>query len=977
MLHCQHLNERLEFGMESVAILSHSFINSGGKIIPCRTALVDLGIDDVDPGLAPEGARCGEDSLCVNQKCMPVRDLKIGPQSCPNNCNGHGTCNSLGHCHCQPGWAPPHCQTPGPGGSEDSGPASNPDSSGLTSTVLYVLFLFVLPLLLILAALGYHYRPDLGLWLQKTKPESGGFIKVERRTSKTRLDISGPVRVEPGSGGSLASSPTHALLPRSDTTHSDISGSGEQRSEGGKTPGRFSQGVVTGLGGDQAVVSGEKKIKSRTSELLRSINKSISFPSSFPSPKFRSVKSASESNRYEVKIEPRQQEDSVSPTDQTDLPGTTTSSPPVSSPVKPSAFSTFLQKPPAPSSSHSKACTLPSSLSLGVVSPTSPVEKVETRVVLDQPATSPQADFRSNPKLAFPHSSSFSAASAASAAAADEKLPAPTRSFKPFRPYEPSWKHNPNSHLYRNVADKSSVSVAPLQSTLGKKTEVSKPGSPAVTTLTVSPFCQTSQASNAADSAVSAGATTTTATSSSAAAASSSTTTATTTSTTSSPSSPVMSSPPSSPTSSTAGKTKPPTALVRPTISKPVLQTATPNAASLIAKAPSTGVSQSSILSKEKDPGRDKARRAVFSEKLTLPSPTSPNIPPIIHQPTTTTTTTTREETRTTTVTPTWSTIQPSQAATTATLCHLESSKTSPDSSGLGKLSLGAKAGKEDSLQRSRQKPERSSLRTLEISAPILQKDIEHKTALLPVSSQSRSPQLSTKRPAPPPPVKPPGLAEKLKEPSEPVEKEKEKEKEKSWKSSRLPWRGGSARKDPVPSPDSADSADSAPPKKVTSSDDIQGYQKPSDSRQAREGAGGRRRPASIATSKPSRPNAPPPKPPPSRKNSSDVSSPEDLYVYDDACSLRAGRKEAQNEPIYDTINEEADIASPEEFTTPVGSPVFKKKSPDAISNGSSAAEEDLMKEILKEMHTKTEGESIYSSLMRKDKRGRKKKPIE
>ena len=176
-------------------------------------------------------------------------------------------------------------------------------------------------------------------------------------------------------------------------------------------------------------------------------------------------------------------------------------------------------------------------------------------------------------------------------------------------------------------------------------------------------------------------------------------------------------------------------------------------------------------------------------------------------------------------------------------------------------------------------------------------------------------------------------------------------------------------------SPDSA-----LQPKKVTSSDDIQGYQKPSDSRGQLQGReGGRRRPASIATSKPSRPNAPPPKPPPSRKNSSSDASPEDLYLYDDACSARAGRKEAaQNEPIYDTISEEtADIASPEEFVTPVGSPVFKKKSPDAISNGSSAAEEDLMKEILKEMHTKTEGESIYSSLMRKDKKGRKKKPVE
>ncbi|KAG8328345.1 hypothetical protein J6590_001012 [Homalodisca vitripennis] len=60
MLHCTHLNERLEFGMESVAILSHSFINSQGSIIPCRTAIVDLGLNEVDPGLAPDGARCGE-----------------------------------------------------------------------------------------------------------------------------------------------------------------------------------------------------------------------------------------------------------------------------------------------------------------------------------------------------------------------------------------------------------------------------------------------------------------------------------------------------------------------------------------------------------------------------------------------------------------------------------------------------------------------------------------------------------------------------------------------------------------------------------------------------------------------------------------------------------------------------------------------------------------------------------------------------
>lgn len=68
MLHCKHLNERLEFGMESVAILSHSFINNGGKIIPCRSAIVDLGLNQVDPGLAPDGAKCAAGKVIKTQK---------------------------------------------------------------------------------------------------------------------------------------------------------------------------------------------------------------------------------------------------------------------------------------------------------------------------------------------------------------------------------------------------------------------------------------------------------------------------------------------------------------------------------------------------------------------------------------------------------------------------------------------------------------------------------------------------------------------------------------------------------------------------------------------------------------------------------------------------------------------------------------------------------------------------------------------
>jgi len=435
-----------------------------------------------------------------------------------------------------------------------------------------------------------------------------------------------------------------------------------------------------------------------------------------------------------------------------------------------------------------------------------------------------------------------------------------------------------------------------------------------------------------------------------------------------------------------------------------VLQAATPNAASLIAKAPSTGVSQSSILAtnleKEADPfkpPRDKARRAVFSDQIILPSPTSPNNPPIIHQPHTA-----GEDTLGKVITPTWST-QPQAQVQEPQICHIEeSSKDGSELSGkstFSKLisnvkrtpSLNEKGKSKTGSLTKKGRHDRSSLRTLDISSPVLQSGSVEHSDLLPVcrspdsaisssspqtslaptqgSTKESSPSPSMKRPAPPPPASP----QPPTEPASPAPPSPEKTKPRTF----LPWR---------PKATKEIEADKPPPK-VSSSDDIQGYKRPEP--HSRESSSKHRRPASIATSKPIRPNAPPPKPPPSRDDSKET-SPEEIYIYDDASALRdraaplADIKEVQEskEPIYDTIKEVPDCDE-EDFETPVGSPIGsptmskKVQDFDSKSTTSSGGEEDLMGAILKEVSVKSEGESIYSSLMRKDKKRKKKPPVQ
>ena len=76
-----------------------------------------LGYKLYDPGQVPNGAKCGDGSMCVDSRCVSIPSE---PENC--DCNGRGTCNQLNECHCDIGWAPPYCKNKGMGGSLTSNP---------------------------------------------------------------------------------------------------------------------------------------------------------------------------------------------------------------------------------------------------------------------------------------------------------------------------------------------------------------------------------------------------------------------------------------------------------------------------------------------------------------------------------------------------------------------------------------------------------------------------------------------------------------------------------------------------------------------------------------------------------------------------------------------------------------------------------------------------------------------------------------
>lgn len=197
MLHCTHTNERLEFGMYSAAILHKTFITQkegdSKSVLACHSAVIDLGLETVDPGLVPNGAKCGENKMCLNQRCTPVEKIR-GRISCPNDCSGNGLCDNKGMCHCMDGFAEPDCEQPLPRWYH-------------LTLAMYIIFLCILPLTAFAAFIAYYFHSNIKTWWIlrtrkaniKSRAKQSSISKVQHLTPHMdlkSLKISGPLSAD-------------------------------------------------------------------------------------------------------------------------------------------------------------------------------------------------------------------------------------------------------------------------------------------------------------------------------------------------------------------------------------------------------------------------------------------------------------------------------------------------------------------------------------------------------------------------------------------------------------------------------------------------------------------------------------------------------------------------------------------------------------------------------------------------------------
>lgn len=73
----------------------------------------DLAVTEIESHnpfeIVATGTKCSEQMVCCHKRCQGLGIY--GSEDCSSQCHNHGVCNHKRECHCEPGWAPPYCQS--------------------------------------------------------------------------------------------------------------------------------------------------------------------------------------------------------------------------------------------------------------------------------------------------------------------------------------------------------------------------------------------------------------------------------------------------------------------------------------------------------------------------------------------------------------------------------------------------------------------------------------------------------------------------------------------------------------------------------------------------------------------------------------------------------------------------------------------------------------------------------------------------
>nr|BAC26490.1 unnamed protein product [Mus musculus] len=134
----------------------------GGRI-PKTTKTTYSNPADRDETFVNDGTICGPDMFCLRASCTETR-FHMDSSKCDStrDCNDHGVCNNLQHCHCDIGYNPPFCEEhKGQFGSVDDGHKYHVEDgksykqqshSNLKKNQLQLILYISLPLLVMISA---------------------------------------------------------------------------------------------------------------------------------------------------------------------------------------------------------------------------------------------------------------------------------------------------------------------------------------------------------------------------------------------------------------------------------------------------------------------------------------------------------------------------------------------------------------------------------------------------------------------------------------------------------------------------------------------------------------------------------------------------------------------------------------------------------------------------------------------------------